>query len=149
VQATLDAALDELPERYRAPIVLCCLEEKSLAEAARILCRPLATVGTQLARGRSLLRARLVKHGLTLTASGVASLLMVSAAPAAMPTHLAGTTSQAARAIAEGQPIANVCSTCVARLVKGGVRTMLLGKVGIATAFLVAASIVSAAGGLA
>src|SRR5216683_361759 len=28
VQTALDAALDELPERYRAPIVLCCLEEK-------------------------------------------------------------------------------------------------------------------------
>jgi RNA polymerase sigma factor (sigma-70 family) len=149
VQAMLDAALDELPDRYRAPIVLCCLEEKTLAEAAHILGRPLATVGTQLARGRKLLRARLVKHGLTLTASGVASLLVASAAPAAMTAALFRTTTQAALAIVAGQSAAKVCSAPVARLVEGGLRTMFLSKAKIAAAIFVAASIVSAACGLA
>jgi RNA polymerase sigma factor (sigma-70 family) len=149
VQAVLDAALDELPERYRAPLVLCCLEEKTLAEAARILGRPVATVGTQLARGRKLLRERFAQRGLTLTASGVASLLLASAAPAAGMTPLARATVQSALAIASGQPAATICSAPVAKLLDGGLRTMFLGKLKIAAGLLAAVSIVSAACSLA
>ena len=43
VQAALDAALDALPDKYRAALVLCYLEGKSHAEAAELLSCPLAT----------------------------------------------------------------------------------------------------------
>src|SRR5262249_51352528 len=56
VQAALDAALGELPEKYRAVLVLCYLEGKTQEEAARRLGCPLATVRTRVARGRKLLR---------------------------------------------------------------------------------------------
>jgi len=147
IQATLDAALDELPERYRAPIFLCCLEEKSLAEAARILGRPLATVGTQLARGRRLLRERLVKHGLTLTAGGVTSLLVASAALAAPSAGLTQATTQAALAVGSGQSASKICSESVARLVDGGLRSMFLDRLKTGAALLVVAGIVSGACG--
>jgi protocatechuate 3,4-dioxygenase beta subunit len=96
-----------------------------------------------------LLRERLAKRGLTLTASGVASLLVASAAPAATTAALFRTTTQAALAIASGQSTAKVCSAAVARLVNGGLQTMFLANVRIAAMVLVAASIVSVAFGLA
>src|SRR5262249_13834372 len=55
----LDEGLQALPEKYRAVIVLCDLEGRSLREAAQLLSCPVGTVGTPLARGRRLLARRL------------------------------------------------------------------------------------------
>jgi Sigma-70, region 4 len=58
--------LDEvegLPERYRAPIVLCYLEGQSHEQAARTLGCPLRTLQTRLERGKARLRSRLVRRG--------------------------------------------------------------------------------------
>ena len=70
---TIHAELDRLPERYRAPIVLCDLEERSLDEAARQLGWPLGTVKSRLNRGRQRLRDRLVRRGV---APGIAGLVL-------------------------------------------------------------------------
>src|SRR5262245_4572852 len=51
----LDEGIQALPEKYRAVIVLCDLEGRSLREAAQLLSCPVGTVGTRLARGRRLL----------------------------------------------------------------------------------------------
>src|SRR5262249_30170089 len=134
VQAALDAAMDELPEKYRAVLVLCCLESKSLKQAAHILGCPVATVGTYVARGRKLLRTRLTKHGLTLSSAGIVSLLVASAAPAAAPAALTHATVAAAIAFAAGQKAAAICSMQVAELVERGLQTMFLSKTKIALA---------------
>jgi RNA polymerase sigma factor (sigma-70 family) len=65
VQAALDAALGELPQKYRSALVLCYLEGKSHQEAARLLGCPLATLRTWMARGRAQLRSHLTEHGPT------------------------------------------------------------------------------------
>lgn len=57
--AALHRMLRELPERYRAVIVLCDLEERSYEDAARILERPVGTVRSRLHRARALLAAKL------------------------------------------------------------------------------------------
>jgi RNA polymerase sigma factor (sigma-70 family) len=149
VQTALDAALDRLPEKYRAALVLCYLEGKSHAEAARQLGCPLATLRTHVARGRKLLRDRLTKHGLTLSTAGIVSLLLASAASAAAPTTLARATAKAALAVAAGHKAAAVCSAPVAALVNGGLRTMFVGKMKMAMALLLAASVAAVACGLA
>jgi HlyD family secretion protein len=51
--------LAKLPERFRAPILLCDLEGVAYEEAARVLRCPVGTVKSRLARGRERLRVRL------------------------------------------------------------------------------------------
>ncbi len=55
----LAAALAELPIRFRAPLLLFVVEERSLEEIGRLMGLPVATVKTRLHRARRRLRARL------------------------------------------------------------------------------------------
>ncbi len=147
VQAALDAALEELPEKYRTALVLCCLEGKTLAEAGRQLdCCP-ATVGTRVARGRDLLRRRLARQGLALSAAGLAALLSARAAPAAAPAALVRAVVQAAVPSAAGQMA--LCSPRVAALVKEGLRALVLARLKTVAAVLVLAGVVAGAAVLA
>lgn len=54
-----------LPERYRAPIVLCDLQGLTRDEAADLLGCPAGTVGSRLARARQRLRDRLRRRGVS------------------------------------------------------------------------------------
>jgi RNA polymerase sigma factor (sigma-70 family) len=148
MQTALDTALQELPEKYRAALVLCYLEGNTQEETARQLGCPLATVRTRVARGRKLLRDRLVKKGLTLSTAGLASLLIASAAPAAAPAAVMKAAVQAALPFAAGQSATALCSKQMAGLVEGGLQTMFLTKVKTATAVLLAASLVASAAAL-
>ncbi len=62
-RAELHEALGLLPEKFRAPLVLCYLEGLTQQEAAEQLRWPLGTVQSRLARGRDRLRSRLASRG--------------------------------------------------------------------------------------
>jgi RNA polymerase sigma factor (sigma-70 family) len=90
----LDQELDALPEKYRAPLVLCYLEGLAQEEAARRLGLGAGAVKGRLERGRATLRRRLSQRGL---GSGAALLALLPAEPAqAVPPTLAQTTIAAA-----------------------------------------------------
>jgi RNA polymerase sigma factor (sigma-70 family) len=99
----LDEELQGLPDRYRLPLVLCYLEERTHAQAARELGCALGSMARRLERGRELLRARLARRGVTLAAAPFAALLTEAAAPAAVPRTLADTAVRAALAFAGRQ----------------------------------------------
>ncbi|HKB02030.1 MAG TPA: sigma-70 family RNA polymerase sigma factor [Gemmataceae bacterium] len=82
LREAIDAAVAGLPTKYRAPVVLCELQGRSLREAAAELGWPEGTVAGRLSRGRAMLRARLVRAGLP-AAAGVALTAPVPAALAA------------------------------------------------------------------
>jgi RNA polymerase sigma-70 factor (ECF subfamily) len=51
----VDDALKQIPEEFRAPIVLVDMGDFTYAEAAEILSCPIGTVRSRLSRGRKLL----------------------------------------------------------------------------------------------
>ncbi len=65
----LDQELNRLPEKYRAPLVLCYLRSRTHDQAAEELCCPVGTVRSRLARGRELLKDRLTRRGYAPTAA--------------------------------------------------------------------------------
>ena len=70
LRPVLHAEVNELPEKYGVPVVLCYLEGETNEEVARLLHWPVGTVKGRLGRARDLLRARLSRRGLALDHKG-------------------------------------------------------------------------------
>jgi RNA polymerase sigma factor (sigma-70 family) len=98
----LDEELAQMADRYRAPLMLCLLEGATRDEAAARLGWSLSTLKRRLERGREVLRARLARRGLALSAVLSAALLAQNTASAALPVVQAGVASTQARVLAEG-----------------------------------------------
>ena len=91
----LHEELGRLPERFRAAVVLCCLEGLTHEQAARELGCPPGTLQSRLARGRARLRDRLVRRGLAPSAAWLLTEPGADASALALP---AGYASLAVRA---------------------------------------------------
>jgi RNA polymerase sigma factor (sigma-70 family) len=114
----LDEELARVPEKYRAPLVLCYLEGKTCDEAARQLrCSP-STLKRRLERGRARLRCRLERRGLALPAALLAAGLTAGATRAAVPAALAGA---AVKAALDGVTGHGLTGTAPATRLAGGV----------------------------
>jgi RNA polymerase sigma factor (sigma-70 family) len=99
--AVLDEELQGLPERYRAPLVLCHLEGRTQDEAARHLGWGLGTLRRRLEQGRQCLRTRLSRRGVSLAGA----LGGVGLAAARVPAALRSATGAAALRLAAGAPV--------------------------------------------
>jgi RNA polymerase sigma factor (sigma-70 family) len=150
LQALLDQELSRLPDKYRAPIVLCELEGKSLKQAAQQLDCPQGTVASRLARGRQMLARRLTLQGLSLSAGVLPIALAREAASACLPKSLFACTVQSALALAAGQvaPLGAI-PTKVVSLTEGVLKTMLLKKLKLLVLTLTVVTLVGTGGTLA
>jgi HlyD family secretion protein len=115
--------VDRLPEKYRAPIILCYLEGLTHEEAASQLRVPVGTVKIRLSRGRERLRGRLIRRGLA--PALIASALSASTR-GAIPIPLLDITVKAAMQVAAVQ--AAGVSVAVTALVEGVLKAMFLAK---------------------
>ncbi len=133
----LHQEIDRLPEKYRAPVILCHLEELTHEAAAQMLHCPIGTVHGRLSRARDLLRRRLIRRGVALPAGLVASVRIGSdSLAAAVPEPLRKATVRAGLNLAAGQGISTaVGSTTAAALLTATLRTMTLSTFKTAAAF--------------
>jgi RNA polymerase sigma factor (sigma-70 family) len=138
-QAILDEELARLPEKYRAPLVLCCLEGQTRDEAARQLSCSAKLIKSRLEAARERLRDRLIRRGLTLPAALAASLLAEENAPAAVHPLLVRATVQAA----QSWP-ADSASPMVAWLAESALRGTGMVKAKIAVGLLLLTSALAA-----
>ncbi|OAI49031.1 hypothetical protein AYO44_01110 [Planctomycetaceae bacterium SCGC AG-212-F19] len=148
LQLVLDEEVRRLPERYRLPVVLCWLEGLTRSEAAEQLGWKEGTVGGRLARGRDLLRRRLARRGLALSAGVLEMILAENAATAAVPAPLTDGTVQAAVQFVAGQLAAGtsaeaatlasetVSALGVARLKRVAAVVLAVGLLGVGTAMV-------------
>src|SRR5262249_20341116 len=133
----------------RQPFILCYLEGKTNEEAARQLGCPLGTVFSRLARGRELLRRRLLRRGVTVTAAVLTAALGQHAAEAGPAAPLVAAALRAALLFAEGQALAGGVPAEVTRLAEGVLRTMFLTKLKSAALVMFLLGLLAVGGGFA
>jgi RNA polymerase sigma factor (sigma-70 family) len=136
----LDEEVQRLPEKYRAPVLLCYLQGQTNEQAARQLSCPTGTLKIRLMRARDLLRKRLNRRGVGLSLATLWGLLQESAASAAVPASLTQATVAAATT--------GGASAGTMGLVHGTLVSMCLTKLKVAAALLLTVMIGSMADGL-
>ncbi len=137
LRPVLDEEIARLPARQAAAVVLCYLEERTNAEAARRLGCSRGTVATLLARARARLRRRLASRGLSLPAGLLGA--------AGVPVALTGSTVKAAAVFAAGEiSAAGPLSASAAALAEGVLQTMMVNKLKLVAAAVLLLGLVGA-----
>src|SRR5262249_31590861 len=141
--AALDDEVRRLPEVYRLPVLLCCLEGRTQEEAARQLGWTAGSVKGRLERGRARLQARLARRGLPVSVA----LAGIGGSRGGGPPG--GATVQGGPGYG-GRPRAAApgVSAKVALLAHEGVKTMTGARARVAVVLLLAAGVVAAGAGV-
>ncbi len=104
LRPVLHEEIGRLPEKYRKPVVLCYLEGRTNEEVAELLDWPVGTVKGRLSRARDVLRSRLTRRGLALSAGLLASLFAQNAVLAeVVPSRLVESTVDSAMRVHAGE----------------------------------------------
>lgn len=148
LETVLDEEINRLSEKYRAPIVLCGLNGKTLKAAAQELGWPQGTLVSRLTQGRDQLRRNLARRGVVVTSGTLAAILVPSSTNAAVSPALVEATAEAAIAWAVCPHAASVLVSAQAAAVARAVfHSMVFAKLKLALT-IVCLVVVVGAGGL-
>ena len=125
-QQLLDAELQQLPEKYREPLVLHYLEGLSQQQVADRLGMSIPAVDGRLKRGRKELKLRMMRRGVQLGAILAAVQASQSAAAAASLEPLIALTTQTALSATSGGAPASAASPEIGSLAGKELSTMAL-----------------------
>ncbi len=139
-ESLLHAEIGQLPERFRAPVILCYLEGRTYDEAAQVLRCPVGTITSRLAAARERLRRRLERLGLASLAAPTGLSLDTATAPAAVPAQLIDLTIQEVVRISAGR----LATTDVAKLAQRVLETMFLTRLTAVAGVLVVTAVLAA-----
>jgi RNA polymerase sigma factor (sigma-70 family) len=143
----LDQELERLPDRYRAPVVLCYLEGKTNDEAAGELGWSRGTLAGRLHRARGLLRARLGRRGYAPPEGAFPAILCRHLAAPAVPPALAASAVRVGLLVAAGEATPGASATTLG-LTAGVLRAMALTRVKTAAAALLGLALLATGLGL-
>ena len=135
----MHAEIGQLPERFRALVILCYLEGRTYDEAAQVLRCPVGTIKSRLAAARERLRRRLERFGVAPLAGPAGLSLDAATAPAAVTAQLVDVTVQEVVRISAGR-----AETAVAKLAQRVMETMFLTRLTALAGVLVVAAVLAA-----
>lgn len=145
-QQVLEEELQRLADKYRAPLLLCCMQGRTRDEAARQLGWSLGVLRGRLDRGRELLRSRLARRGIALSLAFL-TVGVAGASEAGVLPNLMIPTVQAALGAAPSSAAAGAVSAQAAALAQGVIHAMFITKLKVvATTLLVLAFVGTGAG---
>src|SRR5579862_2150997 len=125
LRGVLDDEIALMPEKYRTPIVLCYFQGKSHQQAAKELGWPKRSLTSRLERGRELLREKLIRRGITLSAGALAAALSEKVGGTVLGAMLAIKTVKAAMSVAAGKGVAGCVSAAAVKLAEEAVAGMV------------------------
>jgi RNA polymerase sigma factor (sigma-70 family) len=129
--AILDEELQKLPAPCRDALLLCHMEGLSNSEAAQHLGWPLGTLKGRVQRGRDLLRKRLQRRGVTLSATALV-LALAEQGLAAVPAPLMQATVRCASPTAVAAHVATLADAALTGLGASKLKMALLAAVTVA-----------------
>jgi RNA polymerase sigma factor (sigma-70 family) len=142
VQTALDEELERLPERWRAPLILCHLEGRTRDEAAQQLGLTVPCLHGRLVRGRNALCKALTRRGIALSAALLATAVGQGVSRAALSPALVLDTAKAAVLLSGGRALdTGLVSTEILSLAQEVIRNMFLTKLKVGAAALLCAGL--------
>ncbi len=142
LRAVLDEEIERLPAKYRMPLVLCYLADKTHEQAAVELGWPKSSVTARLARARELLQRRLTQRGFTVSAGLLAALLTEQTVNAAISAVLTLSAVRLGVQALKGETLAATTTVVLAdTFVKGTALTKWMAALTLLTALGFAAAV--------
>jgi RNA polymerase sigma-70 factor (ECF subfamily) len=146
--SVLDEEVNRLPEKYREPVVLCYLEGRAYAEAARQLGCSKGTVANRLAKARDRLRDRLARRGILVPLALFPDLLSPHRTEAPVPGVLEEAAARTASLWSAGEEAAHSVPASVASLARAGLSALAWAKLKIVAALVLAALVAGGGAGV-